>query len=600
VTISSANSARRLRVVGGFALALATTALFFVSRGKWSDAIIDSGREWIVPDALSRGELLYRDVVYWVGPFTPYVHAAWLRVFGSTLPVLTVAGAVDSAALLAALFLALRQLVGRRSAALWTALAIPAVIFMPASGGLLIGMGYRQAATFSLLALTLVSRKPAHGRASVSWVVGALCGLAALCRTEWGIAALGAALLGTWMRHFCGRDLSGALRIVVAAILTFGSVIGVFVLLAGFDPVIREGHLLLTGLPPETKRFMASFSGIGDLRRGIANSLYSAFLWLVAFLLLRLLAVMRNDPQQARRRSRVLLGALIVLAFLAAIGGARGPFLWSGAPGLCLFAVFWSFRRRGRRDSSALASFGAMGLMMSHRRFFHIGDSWYVGNPLVFAFVCAALLLRMALASERRQQTRMAFERLVSISLAVLTVFAFVMRIWQYRDDPRVPIAGTAGLLSATPGLAPSIEEAASAVRGRTRPQDGLVVFPEGELLNYLSGRKNPCRHKMYLPGYLVEENEPEILAELEKAKPAAVAVVRRPTSEYGPALFGDDYGRRIRAWISSHYEPAPLEGGRRAPIHLFFRRSPSLESGAPLASPASSVTPSMEGGPRQ
>src|SRR5262249_34088510 len=275
---------------------------------------------------------------------------------------------------------------------------------------------------------------------------------------------------------------------------------------------------------------MSSFSGVGDWRRGITNVLYSAFLWFAVFLLLRLLAVIGIEPEKAKRRSRDLLGAFFVLVLLAAVGGATGPFLWSGSPGLCLFAVVSSFRRRGSRDSAALAAFGSMGLMTSHRRLFHIGDSWYVGNPLVFAFVCAAVLLRMALASEKRRDTRIALQRSVSLSLAILTAFAFVMRIRQYSDDPRVPISGTAGLLSATPELSSSIEAAASAVRERTSPQDGLVVFPEGEILNYLSGRTNPCRHKMYLPGYLVEENESEILAELEQKRPAAVAICRRST----------------------------------------------------------------------
>jgi hypothetical protein len=580
-------SRRAFAVGAAVLLTAATVALFFVSRGKWSDAIIDSGREWIVPDALSRGELLYRDVVYWVGPFTPYVHAAWLRVFGSTLPTLTAAGIVDSLALLGTLFFAVHQVAGRRQAALWTALAIPVVIFMPASGGLLIGMGYRQAAAFALLALTLVSREPAHGRAGVSWAVGALCGLAALCRTEWGIAALAAALFAGFQRHLCARDLSAAWRTIVAAVLTFGSVIGLFIFLAGFDPVIREGHLLLTGLPPETKTFMASFSGIGDWLRGIANLLYSACLWLSVFLLLRVLAVVRVDPGEARRRSRDLLAALAVMVVAAALGGASGPFLWSGAPGLCLFAVLWSFRRRGSSDSVALAAFGSMGLMMSHRRFFHIGDSWYVGNPLVFAFVCAAVLLRAAIASEPRSDSRVALERCVSFSLALLTVFAFAMRIRQYSDDPRVPISGAAGLLTATPELASAMQTAASTIRARTQPQEGLVVFPEGEILNYLSGRSNPCRHKMYLPGYLVVENESEILAELERKQPAAVVICQRSTSEYGPAVFGEDYGARIRAWITSRYEPAPSTAGRRAPLRLFIRR----EAGAPLSSPSSSVT---------
>jgi len=79
---------RRIAAIGAAALVLASVGLFLVSRGKWSDAIIDSGREWIVPDALARGDLLYRDVVYWFGPFTPYFHAAFFRIFGSSFSTL--------------------------------------------------------------------------------------------------------------------------------------------------------------------------------------------------------------------------------------------------------------------------------------------------------------------------------------------------------------------------------------------------------------------------------------------------------------------------------------------------------------------------------
>ena len=88
----------RRPVLGAALAAAATAALFVVSRGRWSDALIDSGREWIVPDALARGELLYRDVVYWFGPFTPYFQAAFLRAFGSGFTALVAAGAVAGSA----------------------------------------------------------------------------------------------------------------------------------------------------------------------------------------------------------------------------------------------------------------------------------------------------------------------------------------------------------------------------------------------------------------------------------------------------------------------------------------------------------------------
>ena len=152
-------------------------------------------------------------------------------------------------------------------------------------------------------------------------------------------------------------------------------------------------------------------------------------------------------------------------------------------------------------------------------------------------------------ASDRRRMT-FAFRSLV----AALAVVAFAARVWQYRSIEAVPIAGTDGMLSARPEIAREIEELAAAVRSGTRDGDGLVAFPEGEVLNLLSGRRNPIRHKLYLPGYLTDANEGAVLAELESAQPAAIVIWNRPTSEYNRAAFGEDYGRSIRAWVEERY----------------------------------------------
>jgi hypothetical protein len=169
------------RVLGGFVLA-ATAVLAVLSRGKWSDALIDSGREWIVPDALARGQLLYRDVVYWFGLLTPYVHGALFRLFGSSFSTLVLAGSLSAVAALAALYAALTRVTERTAAALWTALAIPALVFMPNAGGAILGMGYRiwHAATLSLLAILVVSAE-SRGLRRIA-AAGALCALAGLCR----------------------------------------------------------------------------------------------------------------------------------------------------------------------------------------------------------------------------------------------------------------------------------------------------------------------------------------------------------------------------------------------------------------------------------
>jgi hypothetical protein len=545
---------RRWRAgIAVLAVGVATAALYFVSKGKWSDALIDSGREWIVPDALARGELLYRDVVYWFGPFTPYFQAAFLRVFGSGFPALVLAGAAAAAAILTVFHAVVRRVAGR-AAFLWTVLAIPALVFMPNAGGALLGMGYRiwHAAGFALGAVALAAR-PAGRRPSLAmFAAGACAGLAGLCRTEWGLAAAAAAMLASIVRE---RHRAPAWRAAavaaLGAIVTFAAGLGPFLWRAGAGPLLGDGHVLLTGLPPETRHFLIAFSGLPDWRSGLLELAYSAAMWAGLFALTAWLAwpAGASRPRRLGLALPVLVG---VLAVTAVLGGAGGAVLFSAAPFVCLVGLVAGVRRGHGSAAAALAASGFLGLVLSYRRLFHIGDSAYVAPPLLFAFVCAAGLLQLASASPRRRAERARLSVGFALAATALVVAAFAGRLWQYAAIDAVPIAGTGGMLSARPEVAHEIEELARLVRERTAEGGGLVAFPEGEIFNLLSGRKNPIRHQLYLPGYLSASNEGAILRELQASPPAAIILWRRPVSEYDRAMFGEDYGKSLREWIES------------------------------------------------
>jgi hypothetical protein len=223
-----------------------------------------------------------------------------------------------------------------------------------------------------------------------------------------------------------------------------------------------------------------------------------------------------------------------------------------------------------------------MGLIASHRRFFFIDDAPYVAPPLLFAFVCAAGLLLRAVEREPLPDARRRLQRAFAASLGVLVLLAFLGRFVGYASDERVAIRGTGSMLSARPELARQIEELAAAIRGKTRAGDGLVVFPEGEILNFLSGRLNPLRHKLYIPGYLSRENEGEIVGELERNPPRAVVIWPRPAGEYREAPSAADPNRRLGRWLAENYRLAPFafqERERsRVVLGLRNRQAPSSD----------------------
>jgi hypothetical protein len=448
---------------------------------------------------------------------------------------------------------------------------------MPNAGGAIIGMGYRiwHPATFALLAVSFASRRllSRDGWRQAGIVVA--IALAGLSRTDWGILTLLAVVFTVAVRErFRRRFWREAVLIAVGAPILFFLVLGVFFVLAGADAMLKDSRLFLVGLPEETRAFLLAFSGVLDWRSGLMQLIYSAAMWGGSYLVVEVWSTRRADPGRSRRRLPIFAVVLACLGLSALLGGASGAVLFSGAPLVCLAAALCALCRRGGPRAAALGGFGLFGLLASHRRVFHIGDSAYVAPPLLFAFVSAAALLGIAVAREPRAVVRRRLRRGISSALVAITVFAFLGRVVQYSSDPRVAIPGTAGMLSARPQLSREIVTVASAVRNGTRPDETLVVFPEGQVLNFLSGRSNPLRQKLYIPGYLTASNELAVLDDLKGKRPRAIVIWNRPTGEYGRGTFGGDYASRIKQWIRQNYVEAV--GPRRGASHaLFWRRDP-------------------------
>src|SRR5260370_6624253 len=67
----------------------------------WGNPLVDSGRELNVPLRLVHGEMLYSDVGYIYGPFSPYLNGLLYRVFHPSLWVLWGRGIVSTVLVLA-------------------------------------------------------------------------------------------------------------------------------------------------------------------------------------------------------------------------------------------------------------------------------------------------------------------------------------------------------------------------------------------------------------------------------------------------------------------------------------------------------------------
>ena len=86
-------------------------------------------------------------------------------------------------------------------------------------------------------------------------------------------------------------------------------------------------------------------------------------------------------------------------------------------------------------------------------------------------------------------------------------------------------------------------------------PNEGLLVMPEGVIINYLARRDNPGRLFEFTPNLLESLGEKSVIDIIQEANPGYIVITDRDTSEHGASCFGKDYGVAIKEWIKIRYE---------------------------------------------
>jgi len=101
---------------GPAAIFAATALMLWRSWLKWPDLFVDYGQQLYVAWRLAEGEVLYRDIAYFHGPLSSYLHAGVMRLWGTSLLSLVVFNLLLLGALLWLLYRLLSDL-GSRFAA---------------------------------------------------------------------------------------------------------------------------------------------------------------------------------------------------------------------------------------------------------------------------------------------------------------------------------------------------------------------------------------------------------------------------------------------------------------------------------------------------
>jgi hypothetical protein len=216
---------------------------------------------------------------------------------------------------------------------------------------------------------------------------------------------------------------------------------------------------------------------------------------------------------------------------------------------LQVVALIAGFRRR----SSSLILFSIFSIASTLRVPLNVTPAWY-GCVLIVPLY--ALIAWVVFAELPRLGVRSVWWLPLIAAFCVRDLFEQHQRY----ALKAFPIVSTRGVfLDANPDRARVLNEFIKVVRSGT-----LAVMPEGITLNYLTRTTTPLTFQTFTPPETADPAiESVVIEELGRRPPDRIAIVSRDVREYGYYAFGNDYDRRLAAYLFTHYD---VERGWRTP----------------------------------
>jgi hypothetical protein len=555
-----------------FALALA------VSWQRWGNPLIDTGREMNQPLRLASGEMLYSEVRHIYGPLSPWLHAGLFRAFGPSLTVLYADGIISSLAILALVYWLGRHIMGPAGAGAATLSVMWLCVFKPA-GNYILPYSYNSlhGTALGLCALaTLVVALKRTGAPVVTpfLLAGAVAGLTLLAKTEMGVTALVAGVAAAILAAYpdARRGVTLAAVFVTCAVSLPIAVYAAIAARVGWSTLVGDSWLLLYNIPPELAFFNRWISGFDDPLKSLRRMVIAAVkLGVVATMVASISSIVARESPPWRLAIAVMLLAIVAWLTMG-LDPDKGPYL--AMPFLLvgvLVTQVGRVRADGARPSArtcvlivcTVYALASLARIILHVRSGGAHASYLLPVSIViFTYLWVRIFPRLLRPGRSRRVARtVALALIVGNSVATGGVLAY-----RYQARNTVPITTARGTMIAEPDVGRAWNEALAYVDRHTRPGDAVAVLPEGTSLIFLSGRRNPLRDEITIPGVLDAAAESNAIQQLQGARTRLILITNRPTTEFGPKAFGRDYCQRLMRWIEGNYTTCAMFGPRKDP----------------------------------
>lgn len=556
------------------ALAVLFVVMLAASWQRWTQPLLDHGREMNLPTRILAGEHLYSDVQFLYGPFAPHFNALLYKLFGIQLGTLKVSGAVC-----AVLILLMIYWLSRRLMSVWESAAVTGLVLVicaikstanyiqPYAYAALYGF------LFSLSSLVCTVKFVQTRQSKVMIWSGIFAGLALISKPEIALAGWTAAAVVLLTESLADRKALGreALNFILPVIVIFAASYGFILWRTPLSVLLNDNHVLFTNMPPQLVYFNRHISGLAKL----PTSLWFSLTGIAVFGVWAGASAMVGSALSFRRQNwlhSLRLSALVLL-ISAVLREAAIKFL--NVPddvtpfASAIFALpvvigiigwrIWKAWRSGQTVSAeqrillALTVFSLFSILRALLNVTTTGPYTPFFIPTLIV-VFLYFLFRAAPVFLASPQVRLNVSRVAVCLIALLVIGLGVNSARRFRTINTFEVSSARGSFITLPEIGEPLQAAIRFAEERAKPGEYVLALPVATTINFMAARRYPLREEIVHPGFLTDEKEFDAIERIKSRKVPLVLVANLITSEFRDRIFGADYNRELMRWITENY----------------------------------------------
>lgn len=557
------------------ALAILFVVMMAASWQRWTQPLLDHGREMNLPTRILAGEHLYSDVQFLYGPFAPHFNALLYKIFGIHLGTLKVSGTICALLILLGIYWLSRQLMSAWESAAVTGLVLVICAIKSTANYI---QPYAYAALygflFSLSSLVCTVRFVQTRQAKLMAWAGFFAGLSLISKPEIALAGWAAAAAVLLVESLAARKALGreALNFVLPVIVILAASYGFILSRTPLSVLLNDNHVLFTNMPPQLVYFNRHISGLAKLPMSLWFSLTGIAVfgvWAGACAMVgAALSFRRQNWLQSLRLSALVLLISAVLRE-SAIKFLKVPddvtpfasaiFALPVVIGIIGWRI-WKAWRNGQTISLeqrillALTVFSLFSILRALLNVTTTGPytPFFIPTLIVvflyFLFRSAPVFL--ATSPQVRSNVRC-----VAVGLIVLLVIGLgINSARRFRKINTFEVSSARGSFITLPEIGEPLQAAIRFAEEQTKPGDYVLTLPVATTINFLAARPYPLREEIVHPGFLTDEKEFDAIERIKARKVPLVLVANLITSEFRDRVFGADYNKELMRWITENY----------------------------------------------